>query len=417
MLRLTGFLCNLFRNHEFVSLNLKEIDNRCTFNKDLVNHGLAKKILVVGEQYSGKTNLLLALTDIVDLVCKHDVIRRCDTWNVLGEAESSFRRLEDDHDNDLWFEYCFEYGKYKVTYKYHKPNFGTQLGHSQSIDPRQIRRHCTVDVLEINGIDVAKTYRHVFDNTLCSTNILEVIKNDQSGFEFDLPVREVANAIINWANSLALSRAIVIDGDIVNNNETIVEMLRQCRYMEMYGQPFLSLTDFYKTIHFDSFVDIFELVCDTDKRTIVDVPDQGSLLYANIYYPKYDKWVQEAIDNKHSKYYQLIKLYWYYVMSCWFDVVIDNSLLDKLSPYTLEQFYVLIRARSTINNRLVVVGTNNLALLSTKHTRPDCVYIIQGGVTKSMFHRSNREIRGGNNLQRLYLGGAFNLPPNECAIR
>ena len=56
-----------------------------------------------------------------------------------------------------------------------------------------------------------------------------------------------------------------------------------------------------------------------------------------------------------------------------------------------------------------IVTTHNTNLLKTKYVRPDCCFLLdESAQLKSLADRTQREIRQGNNLEKLYISGEFN---------
>lgn len=54
-----------------------------------------------------------------------------------------------------------------------------------------------------------------------------------------------------------------------------------------------------------------------------------------------------------------------------------------------------------------VVTTHNTGLLSHKIIRPDVCFVMKSGILTSFPNLTDRELREGNNLEKLYLSGEF----------
>ena len=55
----------------------------------------------------------------------------------------------------------------------------------------------------------------------------------------------------------------------------------------------------------------------------------------------------------------------------------------------------------------VVLTSHNTNLLSNKIMRPDCYFILSNGKLTSIVNATDRELREGHNLEKLYINGEF----------
>ena len=57
----------------------------------------------------------------------------------------------------------------------------------------------------------------------------------------------------------------------------------------------------------------------------------------------------------------------------------------------------------------VFVSSHNTALMTNDLLRPDCYFIIDGKEIKSLPQLTEKELRWGHSLEKLYRGGAFEV--------
>lgn len=55
-----------------------------------------------------------------------------------------------------------------------------------------------------------------------------------------------------------------------------------------------------------------------------------------------------------------------------------------------------------------IMTTHNTSLMNNQVTRPDCCFLLSGGEIKSLIDCTDKEIREGHNLEKMYHNGAFN---------
>lgn len=92
-----------------------------------------------------------------------------------------------------------------------------------------------------------------------------------------------------------------------------------------------------------------------------------------------------------------------------------THFFDKASFIFIDEFdafYHCAVAEKIFSNaktlkKQCILTTHNTNLLDNKMTRPDCCFQIIDGTLCSLANRTEREIRLGNNLEKLYLAGEF----------
>ena len=84
-----------------------------------------------------------------------------------------------------------------------------------------------------------------------------------------------------------------------------------------------------------------------------------------------------------------------------------KPIVDEFDAFyhskTAEDVFVLLKKLK----QQVIVTTHNTNLLDHRFTRADCCFEIGNSSIKSFADRTQREIRAGNNLEKLYLAGEF----------
>ena len=79
-----------------------------------------------------------------------------------------------------------------------------------------------------------------------------------------------------------------------------------------------------------------------------------------------------------------------------FDAFYHYALSENILRYLIKNF-----------DGQALLTTHNINLLTNKIIRPDCSFIVNNGKIKSLSDSTRRELREGNNLERLYVSGEF----------
>ena len=54
-----------------------------------------------------------------------------------------------------------------------------------------------------------------------------------------------------------------------------------------------------------------------------------------------------------------------------------------------------------------ILTSHNTYLMQNRLTRPDCCYIITNGRITSLYDATDKDIREGHNLEKMYINGVF----------
>lgn len=99
-----------------------------------------------------------------------------------------------------------------------------------------------------------------------------------------------------------------------------------------------------------------------------------------------------------------------YAFYYWLETAADVSFMfiDEFDAYyhfeLSEQIVKLLEDRHDFQ---AILTSHNTNLLSNKIMRPDCYFILTPDKLVSLNHASNRELREGHNLEKLYMNGEF----------
>ena len=100
-----------------------------------------------------------------------------------------------------------------------------------------------------------------------------------------------------------------------------------------------------------------------------------------------------------------------YTFFYWYKTAKDASLMfidefDAFYHYELSESIVSILEK--MGNTQVILTSHNTNLLTNRIMRPDCYFILTQDRLTSLANATNRELREGHNLEKLYMSGEFN---------
>ena len=99
-----------------------------------------------------------------------------------------------------------------------------------------------------------------------------------------------------------------------------------------------------------------------------------------------------------------------YTFFYWYKTAQDVSLMfidefDAYYHYELSESVVKLLEKMT--NTQVILTSHNTNLLSNRIMRPDCYFILTKDKLTSLVNATDRELREGHNLEKLYMSGEF----------
>lgn len=100
-----------------------------------------------------------------------------------------------------------------------------------------------------------------------------------------------------------------------------------------------------------------------------------------------------------------------YTFFYWYKTSKDVSLMfiDEFDAfYHFELAESIITMLEEMGNAQIILTSHNTNLLTNRMMRPDCYFILTKDKLTSFANATNRELREGHNLEKLYMSGEFN---------
>jgi len=342
------------------------------YNKECVKDGLLSKILLMGPNGCGKTNLGYAMFDIVYTLT--------DNRPHQSQADASAFINGDGSEDHAQFKYEFQNGDDVIEYMYRKtaPNsiiYEHLLQNGELIFRRDLKKNTS----DYKGLNLVNAQNLRIDPFGGSLSLLRFIANNTTQ-----PDGSPVSFIMNFVKNMLYFRSTQdgntfigfervgenIDEYIMKNNlvQDFEKFLKECAGLDMNlgvakvrGMP-----------------DIF--VQKTKKKNLAfnSVASSGTKALELFYY-----W---------SKRFSKVSLLFIDEFDAYYHFKLAGKIMEQLIGYEGVQ---------------VMLTSHNSNLVSNKMMRPDCYLCLKNGELRSFAGSTDRELREGHNLEKMLRNGEF----------
>ena len=317
--------------------------------------------LIYGRNATGKTNFGRALLDIKTLL-----------YGMFRNDENSVLINADSQKDTAKFIYEFQFGSDEVIYKY----------------SRFENRNLCDEELYINGEAIFKCdfKNSKFDFQGLSIISAETVKTnrylnkDEMDNEYVLP-------FLTW----------LINNTTFSDDSVLIQLFEYVRKMGMItvsnNRIHLSMFSYRK--FFEDFLNLMGIEC---KLVLQELPDGQAELYFS--------------QNKLVPFYSIASSGTLALTSLYQKIVSNCSLIyidDFAAFYYYEMAEKLISFFKTKYPKCQFIMTShNTNLMTNKIMRPDCLFILSSkGTLTALCDATERELREGHNLEKMYISGEF----------
>ena len=339
-----------------------------SFNTNAIKDGVVKNGIIYGPNGSGKTNFSVALFDIVYHLTQK--FKKGDFYKdyVYGG----------DPKGKVLFEYTFKFGSQIVEYSYGKNMFGMLFAESLSVDGANVFRR-EFDKLELDeeqfpiNTDAKKNLQANANNISIVNYLLTSYPLSKS--HYLILLRDFVNSML-WFRSLKANEYIGLDNGITQLDEYII----QNKLVEDFaaflknvsGQDFKFVkpnsTDKLLACKFKSGIVMFD-----------DIASTGTLSLELLYY-----WLKK-MNNASFVFIDEFDAFYHF----------------KLAFEVCKQLFNL--------DCQVFTSSHNTYLMTNDLLRPDCLFLLEDNKIKPLQACTNKELRFGHNIEKIYRAGAFQI--------
>lgn len=341
------------------------------FNNYLISNGMLNKVLLIGKNGTGKTNLGRALFDIVytltDLATDQEQIDNASFLNGFSDK----RYAE--------FEYIFRLSGKRIIYRYRKTDPATIVYEELVSDGERVfmrdgnlnsdytgLKTIGADRLRVSNLADGRLsmLRYIENNTIQNDNSpVSLVMGFVKGMLYFRSTQD-GNRFIGYSKNVETMDNYIIKNNLVDDFE---DFLKKTGAIDMKLEA-------AKTVLGD---------------ILVQKTGNKSLLFA-------------SVASSGTKSLQLF----YYWMKHFGNVTF--LFMDEFDAfYHFELSLNILRSVSEQTEFQSVLTSHNTALISNDLLRPDCYMVLDSGCIRTLPELTARELRQGHNLEKMLRNGAF----------
>ena len=336
------------------------------FNTECITNDTISKMIVYGKNSVGKSNLGLAVFDIVTHLFSK---------KVNSEQYSYYLNSESNRDN-AEFKYVFQFGDDEVWYRYLKNSKRELLFEEVAINGEIFFRYDLANGEGAYGDSFKEIAGSLRFKNLNVESVLSYFVNNVS-LEENHPLSQM----ISFVNSMLCFKCP--DDD------------------EFIGYKF-NRTDYYDYLKNDELRKEFqEFLRSAGVNERIDMkkePDGNMALYFDTASPM--PFFKVASSGTKALY---TFFYWYKTAKNVSLMFIDE--FDAFYHYELAES--IVKLLEKMPQTQVILTSHNTNLLTNRIMRPDCYFILSDNKLTSFANATDRELREGHNLEKLYKSGEF----------
>ena len=340
-----------------------------SFNADIIENGCVTKGIIFGINSCGKSNLGLAILDLITHLTEKQKLLRSYDFYLNMSGRKSFAE----------FEYVFVFDEHELIYKYRKTDVNALQAESLIIDDKEV---IYFDFVKREGFTLLEGSDTLNDKIKNESPISRVKYVNSNSILADNIENKVFRQFIDFVDRMLLFYSLDNRGyeGFMDGSEGIAEGIVNSGKVDDF-QKFLAENGIFYNLY----------ACEVDGK----------------------KAIYCRFDNKDANFFKIASTgtrslalfyYWYIRMEKASFVFIDE--FDAFYHFELsENIEKLLRK---IKGVQIFTTTHNTDLMSNDLLRPDCYFIIEEGRIKAIPELTEKELRQAHNLQKMYKAGAFN---------
>lgn len=363
-----------FKNFDFpLVINFSDI-KQYSFNKNCISNNLLNTVIVYGKNAIGKTNLGLAIFDIVAHLVDKNVSPQLYDYYLNNKGDYFYAT----------FSYTFQFDDEEVIYTYKKTDSDNLLFESLSINSKLL---------------------FVYDNLMNKANPNDCYYFDEA---FKL---QLSNLNFDYNNASISTLRYIVNNSQLDKGHAIRKMYdfvsNMLWFRNLDEHRFIGLKDsvkkakdYYDFIfehnNLELFQDLLTSAGVEDQLVVHSTPDKEKVLYIDG--AELLPFFRVASNGTKALY-----AYFYWSQN----KNISFLFIDEFDAYYHYELSELLVKQLECGNHQTILTSHNTNLLSNGIMRPDCYFVLTKSRISSIARATERELREGHNLEKLYKNGEF----------
>jgi AAA15 family ATPase/GTPase len=356
---------------DWIDIDLSDIKNY-EFNPDCIRNGVVNKAIIYGYNGVGKSNLGLAMFDIVsNLTDKERGVQKYQNY------------INADNGQDVAeFLYVFKFDNDYVEYQYGKKDIETIVYEKLSINNMDIVSYDKRDESDVKiAFDGAENLNYNIKQLKIS--LLKYIKANTNLIEtkesslFDRLFAFVDNMLLFWQSD---DRGYI---GYKNGSSKLIKDIVEHDNFDNF-KKFLESAGLESNIYYEkNNIDTYSILYKFGKRDV-------------------DFW-QASSTGTHS-----LVLFYYWLQHLKSEGPRPCFLfIDEFDAFYHQELSKFVVNELKQNSCQVVLTTHNTGIMTNDILRPDCYYLMYKDRIKSIASLTEKELRFGNNIEKMYRAGSF----------
>jgi len=355
-----------------ITLDLSKVKNY-EFNTEVIRNGLANTSIIYGYNGVGKSNLALAVVDIV--LHLTDKYTNKDLYKNYMNADGTELIAE--------FTYTFKFNDSLLVYQYGKENFETLVYEKLIIDSTEIisydRRNKQSVKIELSGTETLnKNAEQIKISVLKYIKGNAVFNESKETLIFTEFLRFVDNMLLFWDRDNRMYQGYETGGHLIADS-------------------------IIKNNHFDDFkIFLKEAGLDTNIDFIKN-NDKYEIFYS---FPnkKISFWESASTGTK-----SLAHFYFWLQRIQYDECPPSFVFIDEFDAFYHTSLTRFIIGEIKKNNKCqFILTTHNTAVMTNELLRPDCYFLMYKDRVQTLAEQTDKELRYAHNLEKIYRSGLLN---------